>query len=265
MIAHVALESAKWVLEAAGLGPETLECAAAWRRLRQGRTVDVLAEAHWDQALYSMADEDALWPLPIDAYIELIGHAIGIDLNALTARSAVPFDAISRFGAPLADDALQSIRGQSGENIGRFDPASWLVQRRVGSRSRTSDLTAELDRFVAHWSYKRDFPNVWVEVGRDEAISVIVAVQQTSLVWGPLKSRNLHDAHAHAEQFLGCFASNDRYFTNGCRFNQGRLDLYSFTIAGALMEAGVVAMDDRHAGIWWHAEGDRSTPLGMSP
>jgi hypothetical protein len=116
----------------------------------------------------------------------------------LAIRSPARLRAASRFGAPLAEDAVACVDVQTTEYMGRFDPVNWLVQRRVGRCSRKPDLTAELDRFVAHWSYRRDLPNAWMEVDRNEAVDLIVALQRTSLVWGPHRDRNLNNARARS-------------------------------------------------------------------
>jgi hypothetical protein len=267
LTAHVALRAVEWVLDAAGFGPDEAEAADLWQRLALNDTVDTLADAYWRHELASLSDDDLEWPLPVGSYVTLVEEVLGVDLTSMPVRSGL--QAPVRFGAPAEEGMVRSIEAAI-DFGGRFDPRSWLIQRRVGRHPIETDPTAELDRFIAHWAYRRNFPNPWVEVGRDDAFAHIVAVQRTSLVWSarPWWDPGADVARGRAAQFLACFTGDTRFFTNGHGYRKSGIDLSSnhFTInPNSMFDTGIVMMSPRIAGIWWHSEGNPHTPLGMSP
>jgi len=117
---------------------------------------------------------------------------------------------------------------------------------------RKDSLDDELDRFVAHWDYRRDHHNPWQEICRADAIARLVKLQREPLLSaGPgYTPTRLTAAHDKVDAFLYCFGSDTRFFTNG-----------AFRITEAAMDTGVVLLSRSLAGIWWHAEGIRGIAL----
>ena len=198
--------------------------------------------------------------LPTGTYVDLVAESLGTDLAAVPASPvrAAP----ARFGAPNDEAMVQAIRARTDITI-RSEPGGWWVQRRVSGRPLTEDLTDELDRFIAHWSYRRSHPNPWLEIGRGDAITRMVALQRTSLLWSrlPWRDPGAGAARDRAEGFLACFTADTRYFTNGQNLTSSAFRINP----EAMMDNGVVLLGPRHAGLWRHSEGEANTPLGMSP
>lgn len=129
------------------------------------------------------------------------------------------------------------------------------MQRRVGQVAVAGrDLTDELDRFVAHWSYLRR-GSEWMEVGRGLVPTFLVALQRTSVLYGPRPwwDPGARRAAARAADFLACFSEGSRFFTNTDGFPH-RIDGQRFGLTDSLFDAGLVALGARYAGMWWHVE-----------
>lgn len=274
LTAHVALRAVEWVLDAAGFGPNQPAASQVWGRLGMHETVDAVAAAHRRYELASDNDDGLEWPMPVDSYVGVIETVLATDLAALPVGPEL--SAPGRFAAPNEPDLVRSIEATTEFN-GRFELYSWLIQRRVGGALCRHDLPSEIDRFIAHWSFRRSHPNPWVEWDRDAAFSLMVGIQRTSLVWSgrPRWDPGVETARDRALQFLFCFAEDTRFFTNcdahvldswtqerGCDLLNGA----RFRInPEAMFDTGIVLFSRHAAGLWWHSEGDPDTPLGMSP
>jgi hypothetical protein len=239
--------------------PITLTARGLWHTLEQdGGTVRALADAFLRQAARH-EQHDGAWPPSVEADVTLIEAALDTDLSVFPAPADAT--ALIRFAPPTDERVVDSINAQPGTFLA-VEPDSWLIQRCVGRFDlHKPDLSAELDRFIAHRGYQRDHPNPWAEHSRTDAPALLVGIQRTSLVWSapPPWDPGATLARERAEQFLGCFPTDARFFSNA----DG--SAWSFRITPAMFDTGVVVMSQQYAGIWWHAEGDRNAPLGFSP
>jgi hypothetical protein len=259
--AHGALRALEWALDASGLDPRMPDGQRLRLMLGSPQSVQAVTQAHWQRQLaYFASDDDQPWPPSVPAYVDLVQDTLGVDLAALAVADAG--NALVRFAAPDTDALIQAIGAQC-EFFDDLEPDAWLIQRCIGPLDVTrTDLSAELDRFIGHWDYRRDALNPWIPLERAEAVEHLITVQRTSLMWsnpdwtGPAVDL----AAARATRFLSCFDQSTRYFTNALGPRS-----WAFRITGAAFDTGVVMINPRLAGIWWHAEGDRSAPLGVSP
>lgn len=265
LTAHFALRAVEWVLEAAGSTPEMSRHEEP-RRLARSETVTAVCAAHKRRYDAWIHDDDMDSPETVEGYVGVLEEVLGVDLAILPVPTLPRVPA--RFAAPDGP-AIEAITCAYRE-FSDHDPDTWLIQRRVGRYAADFDLDDDLDRFIAHWSYRRDYPNPWVEINRGDALRHMTAVQRKSLVWSapPFWDPGEKVARSRAEDFLYVFdLKRTRFFTNGDGYRSRNLhDGNYFRITGhAMFETGVVAIGPRYAGLWWHAEGDRATPLGMSP
>jgi hypothetical protein len=235
LTAHAALAVTAWVLESFGLPAPQMRVEALTAAHKR-------KEREWD------FDDDAEWPLPAADYAELIEEVLGIDLDALTPGRWRP--APARFGAPTTDLVIGCIRAH--RDFQGNDPDTWQIQLRAGGPI-DGDPQAELDRFIAFWSYTRSSTSPWVELNRGEAVDRIAWLQRNSLLWStyPFRDTGESAARSRAEDFLYCFPKATRYFSNTRRPGG-----YSFCITPFTLDTGVIAFSERLAGMWWHAEAD---------
>jgi hypothetical protein len=239
LTAHVALRAVEWTLEATGHGLPMSNDVDLWQRLASDDTVTALSAAHKADESAWLADDAHPWPTPVTSYVDMIETILGVDLAALPAspspepqhrgairpQSRAPsLSAPLRLAAPNEPRVLRAIATRD-DFLGRFDPQSWLIQRRVGRLSReTQNITTEIGRFVGHWPVVAQVVDSWTEVERADAIAGMAA----GATW-------LHDldlARDRAIEFLACFSSDTRYFLSENR------------------QTFCVAIDHRIAGLW---------------
>lgn len=234
LTAHGALRAVEYVLDRDGLATD--------------RCVEELAAAHRQAYADWIHDDDAVWPPPVEKYAGMVERVLGLDLAALPAAAG----ALVRFGAPIDETQIGCIEQLAG-HFGHDEPQTWRLQRCVGHLDTgKDDHDRELDRFVAHWGYRRDHPNPWQEIDRAAAIAHLVKLQREPLLSagpGHVPPR-LAVARDNVDTFLYCFGPGTRYFTNG-----------AFRITGAATDTGVVLLSGALAGLWWHAEGVRGIAL----
>ncbi|GCD96874.1 hypothetical protein [Embleya hyalina] len=263
LVGHFALRAVEWLLDTGGFGADDARYTRLWERLGARATLDTLASAHRRHERAWLSDADVVWPLPPGTYVELIQEALGSDLANLpmAIEPPPPGRAAVRFAAPFDENIARSIAART-DFEGHLDPRSWVIQRCIGHDPRAPDPTDTLDRFVAHWSYRRSVLSPWVEVNRSDAVDHLVRLQRTSLLYTrpPGRRPSADVARARVELFLACFGDDTRFFTNGpwygSRRSEADRDFRSpdFGITDATVDSGVVMIDARVAGLWWHAE-----------
>lgn len=253
LTAHAALRTVEWVLDSCGYGPDHPLAQPAWRALALTSTVDALKAAHTqrESEWYGNDDDDG-WPLPVGDYVTLIESLLDTDLAGLAVEAWRP--ATARFTVPTDETVIGCIRER--KYFGYNDPDSWVIQRRIGLADLSQcDIEAELDRFVVHWSFKRNCPNPWLEIDRGQAIENLVRGQRTSLLWRrvPWSVPTEREARDKVDSFLYCFPRRQtRFFTNCERPGS----YWFYLVTEATFDTGVVAISPGLAGIWWFAEAD---------
>jgi hypothetical protein len=244
MTAHAALRTLEWVLESFG----HKEFSPALED--PGTVEEIVAEfRRRELAWYGDDGDDSDWPPPVVGYVELIESVLGTDLDSMPDSPWRP--ALARFGAPTTDQIVESIKART--DFGYNEPQTWLIQHRIGGPIDDDTIDLEIDRFIAHWGFRRDTSSAWHECDRGQALAHLVYIQRHSLVWTnhPGWVKDDREAEVRAHNFLVCFPKATRYFSNASSPRSSWFPITEYTF-----DTGIIAFCDNLAGIWWHAEED---------